>query len=188
MTPPHNNVRPPTPNCRTYTENTTEIKDGDYPIHLSRKSAGEIRLAVEDRSDEMDKKPTKAEQYRRLIYENTHLEWHLENDPVGEREEYENLVELICDVVCAEHSRPVYINSTAMEASIVRSRFLKLTDSHLQYVMECLRKNPNYKGIESYRNYKLTCLYNAPVTMGTYYQQKVNHDMGSGIWGNGDGG
>ena len=57
---------------------------------------------------------------------------------------------------------------------------------HLQYVMECLRNNPNQKGIESYRNYKLTCLYNAPVTMDTYYQQRVNHDMNTGFSENTD--
>lgn len=181
MTLPQNNVGPPTPDCRTYTENTTETTDGDYPIHLSRITGEGIRLGRDDRSDKMDQIPTRAEQYRELIYENTHLEWHLKNDPVGEREEYENLVELICDVVCAEHNRPVFINSTAMDPTIVRSRFLKLTDSHLQYVMECLRNNPNQKGIESYRNYKLTCLYNAPVTMDTYYQQRVNHDMNTGF-------
>ena len=131
---PQNNAGPPTPDCRTYTENTTETTNGDYPIHLSRINGDGIRR--DSRSDEMDQIPSKAEQYRELIYGNTHLEWHLKNDPVGEREEYENLVELICDVVCAEHNRPVYINSTAMEPTIVRSRFLKLTDSHLQYVMQ----------------------------------------------------
>ena len=171
-----NNVGYPSESVRTYTENTTETTNGDYPsIHLSV-SGGDAPGA--ERSDEMDKMSDKAEKYRDLVYRNTNYYWHMENDDIVDRDEFNGLIELILDVVCAEHNKPIYVNSSAMPPEVVKSRLLKLNEAHIQYVMDCLRKNPNTEGIESFRNYKLTCLYNAPVTMDTYYQQMVNHDMG----------
>lgn len=58
----------------------------------------------------------------------------------------------------------------------VRHRFLMLGRSHLEYVFECLRRNTTE--VRNIRAYLLTALYNAPVTMGPYYQAEVQHDFG----------
>ena len=58
----------------------------------------------------------------------------------------------------------------------VRHRFLMLGRSHLEYVFECLRRNTTE--VRNIRAYLLTALYNAPVTMGPYYQATVQHDFG----------
>ncbi len=172
-----NFVGPPPEFCKTNTENTEEITNGEYQsIYLTAKGGDEDRP---ERGDQMDWMADRAERYRDLVYENTNYRWHMENDDIIDREEFTGLVELILDVVCADHNKPIFVNSSAMPPEVVKSRLLKLNDGHIRYVMDCLRKNPNTDGIESLRNYKLTCLYNAPVTMDTYYQQMVNHDMGN---------
>ncbi len=172
-----NNVGYLSLNDRTNTENTKGSTNGEYQsIHLTFKESGKTSAPG---SDEMDKMADKAGKLRDLIHRNTNFDWHMENDDIVDREEFAGLVELICDVVCAEHSKPIYVNSSAMPPEVVKSRLLKVNDEHIRYVMDCLRNNPNIDGIESLRNYKLTCLYNAPVTMDTYYQQMVNHDMGN---------
>ncbi|MCR4907554.1 MAG: DUF6017 domain-containing protein [Lachnospiraceae bacterium] len=172
---PQNDVSYPALDRGTNTENTPENTDEEHLIHLSREGGAQAGAGTQ--MDEMDRMSQCAEDYRKLIFENTHYEWHMEHDNIVDRKEYAGLVEMICDVVCAKHSKPVYVNSTAMPPEVVKSRFLKLTDDHIEYVMECLKKNQNHSGIENLRNYKLTCLYNAPVTMDSYYQQRANHDM-----------
>ncbi len=83
----------------------------------------------------------------------------------------EMFAEYLPDYYCAEYP-----------AEVVRSRLLKLNSEHLEYVVDKLQENPNYNGIDNVRAYMLTCLFNAPVTCGTHYQQMANHDMFGGGW------
>lgn len=58
---------------------------------------------------------------------------------------------------------------------LVKSKFLKLKTGHLQYVISCMKENTSKVG--NIKAYLTTALYNAPNTMGNYYQSRVNHDM-----------
>ena len=60
-------------------------------------------------------------------------------------------------------------------AKMVKSRFRKLSYFHVEYVIECLRKNTTK--VKNIRKYLLTALFNAPATMEGYYRAEVNHDM-----------
>ena len=62
----------------------------------------------------------------------------------------------------------------------VRSRFLKLDSSHIEFVMECLHNNSTE--IRNMKQYLLTVLFNAPTTMSNHYTAQVNHDMHAGGW------
>ena len=64
-------------------------------------------------------------------------------------------------------------------AEVVKSRFLKLTASHIEYILDRMRENTTY--VRNIKKYLLAALYNAPVTMDSYYTSLVNHDLyGSG--------
>jgi len=63
-------------------------------------------------------------------------------------------------------------------ADVVRSRFLKLTGSHIQYVLACMKENTTR--IRNIKKYLLAALYNASVTMGSYYSALVQHDLAEG--------
>ena len=53
----------------------------------------------------------------------------------------------------------------------------KITD--VQYVMDCMKNNTSY--VRNIKKYLLAALYNAPVTMDSYYTSLVSHDLyGSG--------
>lgn len=58
---------------------------------------------------------------------------------------------------------------------VVRSRFLKLNYSHIQYVLGCLEKNTTQ--VKNMKKYLIATLFNAPCTMEGYYQARVNHDF-----------
>ena len=63
---------------------------------------------------------------------------------------------------------------------VVRSRFLKLDSSHIEFVMECLHNNTTE--VRNMKQYLLTVLFNAPTTMNNHYTAQVNHDMHAGGW------
>ncbi len=85
------------------------------------------------------------------------------------------MVELMVDTLCS--TRPTLrIGGEEIPAGQVKSRFLTLDSSHLEYVFDCMRRNTTQ--VRNIRAYLLTALYNAPVTMSNYYQAEVQHDFG----------
>ena len=108
--------------------------------------------------------------YRQIILENIDYEI-LAADPQVDREQ---LDEIILDTVCTSR-RTVRISSDDFPAEVVKSRFLKLNASHIQYVMSCMKENTTR--IRNIKKYLLAALYNATFTMGSYYSALVQHDM-----------
>lgn len=91
------------------------------------------------------------------------------------REDVESVVELMTDVLCSTRTT-VRIGGEDIPTAQVRRRFRTLDRSHLEYIFECLRRNTTE--VRNIRAYLLTALYNAPITMGPYYQAAVQHDFG----------
>ena len=58
---------------------------------------------------------------------------------------------------------------------VVKSRFLKVNFSHVEYVFDCLDNNTTK--VRNIKSYLLAALYNAPTTMDSYYRAEVNHDL-----------
>lgn len=114
-----------------------------------------------------------------LIRENIEYEHHMKYDGYGDRELYDELYQVICEVVCVKHES-VRIGGESYPYELVRAKFLKLNSSHLQYVMRSMRETT--AKITNMKAYMITALYNAPSTMNHYYQQEVNHEIYSGEW------
>ena len=94
------------------------------------------------------------------------------------REDVEGITDLITDVLTSTLPT-VQIGREKVPIQAVRSRFRKLDETHVQYVFDCLRKST--KKIHNIRAYLLTSLYNAPTTIGQFYQAEVQYDLyGSG--------
>ena len=90
-------------------------------------------------------------------------------------EDVDGVVELMVDTLCS--TRPTLrIGGEEIPTGQVKSRFLTLDSSHLEYVFDCMRRNTTQ--VRNIRAYLLTALYNAPVTMSNYYQAEVQHDFG----------
>ena len=58
----------------------------------------------------------------------------------------------------------------------VLERFGELNHVHIDYILDCLEESKS--DIKNIHAYLMTALYNAPVTMDSYYAAKVRHDMG----------
>ena len=55
---------------------------------------------------------------------------------------------------------------------------MKLDSGHIQFVIDGMKENTTH--IRCIKQYLLAALYNAPLTISSYYQALVNHDMASG--------
>lgn len=109
--------------------------------------------------------------YREIIKEN------ISYDVLRQRcdtERLDEIVGIMLDTVCSQR-KEIRIAGEDMPAETVKSRLLKLDDSHIEYVLECLDKNTT--DVRNIRNYILTALYQAPTTISSYYSALVNHDM-----------
>ena len=118
------------------------------------------------------------ESYRDLILENIEYD-HLCREFSTYRENLDEIVELIVETVCARR-KTTRIAGADFPHEVVRSRFLKLDSSHIEFVMECLHNNSTE--IRNMKQYLLTVLFNAPTTMSNHYTAQVNHDMHAGGW------
>ena len=117
------------------------------------------------------------ETYREIVLENIDYDILIE-DPKMDREQLDEIAELIVDTVCSAR-KTIRIAGDDFPAEVVKSRFLKLDSSHVQYVMDCMRDNTTY--VRNIKKYLLAALYNAPSTINNYYSSLVQHDM----YGNG---
>ena len=97
----------------------------------------------------------------------------LQNNPY-EKETLEGILDLLVDTCCS-HKAYIRIAGDNKSGEVVRSRFMKLDSSHIQYVLSCLKENTT--DVRNIRQYLLAALYNAPTTISAYYQAKVNYDF-----------
>ena len=91
-----------------------------------------------------------------------------------DRDRLDELVELIVDTVCSRRET-IRIAGDDYPAEVVNPRFLKLNSSHIEYVLDRMRDNTTY--VCNIKKYLLAALYNAPVTIDSYYASLVNHDL-----------
>ena len=121
---------------------------------------------------------SEMESYRDLILENIEYD-HLCREFTTYREDLDEIVELMVETVCAKR-KTTRIAGSDFPHEVVRSRFLKLDCSHIEFVMECLRNNTTE--IRNMKQYLLAVLFNAPTTISNHYTAQVNHDMYAGGW------
>ena len=112
-----------------------------------------------------------ADAYIEIIKEN------IEFEALVQRYGYERvdeLVELMLQTVLSQ--RPyIRIAGDDYPREVVKSRFLKVNFSHVEYVFDCLDNNTTK--VRNIKSYLLAALYNAPATMDSYYRAEVNHDL-----------
>ena len=117
------------------------------------------------------------ENYQELILENIEYDYLCRDDRL-DRDMLNELVELMVDTVCSRREI-IRIAGDDYPAEVVKSRFLKLNSSHIEYVLDRMRENTTY--VRNIKKYLLAALYNAPATIDSYYASLVNHDLyGSG--------
>jgi DNA-binding Lrp family transcriptional regulator len=115
--------------------------------------------------------------YEKLIKENIAYDYLFQNK-IGWREDVESIVGIMVDVCSMPEDSLINVNGTPMSVGVVKSQFLKIDSSHIEYIMGSLNDNPS--DVRNIRAYLITTIYNAPNTISQYYRSKVNHDLYGG--------
>ena len=114
--------------------------------------------------------------YREIVYGNIEYDILREDNTVN-CDQLDEIAELIVDTVCSAR-KTIRIAGDDYPAEVVKSRFLKLDSSHVQYVIDCMKNNTTY--VRNIKKYLLAALYNAPATINNYYSSLVQHDLYGG--------
>ena len=109
--------------------------------------------------------------YAKLVRENLALDEMLERYP-QDRDIIEGIYDLILETVIGTRET-VWIAQSEYPLELVKSKFLKLDSEHLEYVLGCLKDNTTK--VRNIKKYMLSMLFNAPSTIGGYYQAEVNY-------------
>ncbi len=165
-------VREPNGN---YNNNNYNNMSYNNPINLSMQGEAVQAAQENDAMDGMDE----VSAYIELIKQNIEYEHFMNYGEWRDKALYEELFEVICEVVCVKR-KTVRIAGEDYPYELVKSKFLKLDSTHLQYVIECMQNTTTKVG--NIKAYMITALYNAPTTINHYYQQEVQHDMYGGGW------
>ena len=110
---------------------------------------------------------------REFILDNIEYDVLIQNERL-DRDRLDELVELMLDTVCS-HREMIRIAGDDHPAEVVKSRFLKLNSSHIEYVLDRMAENTTQ--VRNIKKYLLAALYNAPITMDSYYTSLVSHDL-----------
>lgn len=111
--------------------------------------------------------------YSEIIKENIEYDALMERYPY-EQKLVEGIFELILETVLVKGDT-VLIESNQYPRELVKSKFLKLDFTHIEYVMGCFKSNTTK--VNNIKKYLLATLFNAPSTIDGYYQAEVNHDF-----------
>jgi len=98
----------------------------------------------------------------------------LAHDDPYEKETLDGILDLMAEV-CSCNKKMIRVAGDDKPTEVVKSRLMKLDSSHIQYVLACLKENTT--DIKNMKQYLLTALFNAYVTISPYYQAKVNYDF-----------
>ena len=140
--------------------------DGDDAMDCNDGSYGVSGIYGNDGTDEYDR-------CRDYFY--TQLEFDaLLTDYPYEHEMLNEILGLLVETVCSGR-KTIRICGEEKPAQVVKGQLMKLTGEHIRYVMHCMSENTTK--IRNIKQYLLAALYNAPMTISSYYGALVNHDL-----------
>ena len=99
---------------------------------------------------------------------------YLIQDRYLDRDRIEEILALILETVCTKR-KTIRIAGDDYPAELVKSKFMKLNSSHVEFVLDCMRENTTK--IRNIKQYLKAVLFNAPSTIDSYYTALVNHDF-----------
>lgn len=145
-------------NCNNTNNNKTEYSD--ISIHpINHTTGGSRVMGVMDA-------------YRQVIQTNIDYAAKVLNDKCYRREEVDELVDLMTDIMMLPDDANIKVNGQSTPSALVKAQFLKIRWGHVDYVLSGLGTAKDK--IHNIRAYLLTALYNAPMTMTNFYTAEIS--------------
>ena len=111
--------------------------------------------------------------YREIIKDNIDYDILIQ-DPKMDKDRLDEIVEIMLETVCTAR-KTIRIAGDDYPAELVKSKFMKLNSSHVEFVLDCMREKTTK--IRNIKQYLKAVLFNAPSTIDSYYTALVNHDF-----------
>ena len=158
----------------------TDLSNTDSVPILSSKPVPFGRNAAEptERNGKEMATESAVEIYREIIKDNIDYDVLKQSNRLdGDR--IDEIVDLILETVCTAR-KTLRIAGDDYPAELVKSKFLKLDHSHIEFVLDCMKQNTSK--IRNIKQYLRAVLFNAPSTIDNYYTALVAHDMAAGYF------
>lgn len=150
------------PNPRNKESSKPDFNDTESNLFSSeekKKGRTDVRTLA-DRCSQMIK--------RNIGYDQLVTDHPLDRDVINE------CYELILETVISEKDK-IVVGKDCYPTEYVKSRFWKLEYSHIEYVLDCLKKST--AKVKNPKKYMLAILFNATGTRDIHYRLDANHDM-----------
>ncbi len=157
--------------CTNNTKNNNTKINNTNLINPSAESASPKLTVVkmEDKEDGIRLR----QQYENYLREKLDIDIIVQRSPLDARRINE-VLELMVDVLCSR-AKTIRIAGENKPIEVVKAQFMKIDVSHLEYILDCF--NNQTTDIRNIKQYMLTTIYNAPLTIDHYYTAKVSYDM-----------
>lgn len=149
--------------------NNSDTEIISYPINREKITASSPVPKGIDTIRWIEKRQT----YERLIKKN------IDYDIISEQYNkswLDEIVAIMVDVVCSDE-QTIRINKQEYPHEVVKSRFLKINSSHIEYIDFALKSNTSE--VRNIRAFLITTIYRSFETADNWFTAKVNHDMAS---------
>ncbi len=119
------------------------------------------------------KRNERSSYYKRFFEDSLHYSDLIRVNPM-DHETIDGILDLLIEICCCS-AGTIRIAGDDKPSAFVKDRLLKLKADHIEYVLDGLKENTTK--IRDMKQYLLTALFNAPVTISPHYQSKVNYDL-----------
>jgi len=158
--------------------NNTNINNNNYNNTDFNNTILSYPICDEELCDDGSDEPLDAIGWmrERTTYENL-IKDNIDYDIMIEKFEkawIDEIVELMVDVVCSKEPY-IRINKQEYPHEVVKSRFLKIDSSHIEYIYFALRENCS--NVRNIRAFLITTIYRSFETSDNWFSAKVNYDM-----------
>ena len=142
-----------------------------------KRTEAKTNSAIEIYRERTEAKSNSAvEIYREIIKDNIEYDHLIQNCKI-DKDRLDEIVDLMLETVCTAR-KTIRIAGDDYPAELVKSKFLKLNSSHIEFVLDCMRENTTK--VRNIKQYLKAVLFNAPSTIDSYYTALVNHDLYGG--------
>ena len=154
----------------SYSGECEVVQEGGRNWHINLLTGGTIKIAAPKGIDTI-RWIENRRKYEKLIKKN------IDYDIISERYSkawLDEIVAIMVDVVCSDEPT-IRINKQEYPHEVVKSRFLKIDSSHIEYIDFALRSNTS--DVRNIRAFLITTIYRSFETADNWFSARVKHDM-----------
>lgn len=155
-----------------YTEyNDNKFSDTDIISHHSMRKKDSLLPTSAKQEKDLIRWIEERNEYNQLIKDKIEYNIIVNRYPKAWLDE---IIEIMVDVVCSNEPY-IRINKQEYPQEVVKSRFLKINSSHIEYIYDSLHENTS--NVRNIRAFLITTIYRSFETADNWYSAKVNYDL-----------